>query len=55
MNTNMTGFRFFSKNFASLSCALERSLSIGRVNLFMILEAKNRLLFGNAFWDKSIL
>ena len=53
MNTNMTGFRFFSKNFASLSCALERSLSIGRINLFMILAAKSRLLFGNAFWTRA--
>ena len=31
MNTNMTGFRWFSKMFASL-CLDESSLSIGRVN-----------------------
>ena len=32
MNTNMTGFRWFSKIFASL-CLDESSLSIGRVRI----------------------
>ena len=36
MNTNMTGFRLLSKNFACL-CAFDiNSLSIGRVNLMKV-------------------
>ena len=44
MNTNMTGFRWFSKNFASL--LNERSLSIERVKRFnplMLTETKSSL------------
>ena len=36
MNTNITGFRWLSKTFTSLSFTLDKSsLKIGRVNLFV--------------------
>ena len=41
MNANMTEFRWFSKSFESL-CLDESSLSIGRVNPFVLLVPYDR-------------
>ena len=41
MNTNMTGFGWFTKSFASFA-SNESSLSIGRVNFRQLLEKKMR-------------
>ena len=42
MNTNMTGFRWFSKILVSL-CLDESSLSMGRVNKIQLSQTQHRL------------
>ena len=56
LNTNMTGFRWFSKIFASLCFGRKCSLSIGRVKMaYMILPISKVVYFSIVFLPGRVI